>query len=558
MKSFYLVILWFLGCLQTSAAQSGCSYWSTFLGNPNSDDIKSVTRDNSGNYYIIMQTNSPFLPTTPNKISDTLVGFYDAYLAKFDSCGAFIWGTYLGTSAFDSGERIAFCKDGNIAFCGYTQGTGLPITAGAFQATNNGQSDAFIGKIKPNGQLIWLSYFGANGSDLGYEIACDTLGNIILGGTSTSNALYTNSASFQQTMGGNTDAFIARFSANGQLKWSTFFGGVGSEDIHAIVTDKFGNIIGSGGTFSFNLNTSLGCHQNTKGNGMDGYIIKLDSNGTRIFSTYFGANAQDDAYGLATDNNANIYVSGLTASSDFSTTLGAYQLQVNGLADTYLARFTPTGSLTYCTLLGGSDYDFINKMTYHNGHLYLIGYTSSTDFPMIGGSVYNTLLGAANILLIKYAVNGTPVTTSYFGGNSSEAGNDIVATGSKICFVGKSGSTNYPTSWGTWQVTNNGNDDGVITQMVFPPQVLITSIETQVAENFPDKMVYPNPCKEFIYLPANAKDGISLTDVLGRYIDTKPLLIEENKTLKLNTTLLRSGLYFIRFKNTSTLFVKEE
>lgn len=535
-------------------AQSVCANWSTFLGKNNSDDIKSVTRDNNGNYYIIMQTNSKGLPVNNGLIHDTLKGFYDAYLAKLDSCGGFIWGTYIGTPGFDSGEKICLCKDGNIAFCGYTQSNGLPVSAGAFQNTFNGQNDAFIGKINPNGQLLWLSYFGSSGSDIAYEILCDTTGNLLLGGTSTSNTLYTTSSSFQMTMAGNTDAFIARFSAAGQLKWCTFYGGNGSEDIHALATDIHGNVIGSGGTFSFNLSTSPGCQQSVKDIGMDAYLIKLDSNGVRVFSTFFGGNGQDDAYGLATDNTANIYMSGQTASTNFSVTANAFQPQLSGLADTYFARFTPLGVLNYCSLLGGSDYDFINKMSYCNGYLYLTGHTASTDFPIINNTLYNTLLGSANILLIKYHTNGAPVTTAYFGGNSFDAGNDIIAHGNTICFTGKSSSLNYPVSFGAAQNTHGGQDDGVITRMTFPPQVLITTVEDI---SIPTQLTpYPNPCQSFIAIPKTKQElyNVYLSDVSGRYISIK--IREENTRFTISTDQLDEGIYFLHIDQKRYRFVK--
>ncbi len=537
-------------------AQAPCSYWSTFLGKTNSEDIKSITQDNLGNYYIICQTNSKLLPTTPNLISDTLKGFYDAYLAKFDSCGTFKWGTYLGTSGYDSGERICICKDGNIAFCGYTQGSGLPTTVGAFQSTFIAQSDAFIGKINPNGQLIWLTYFGSVGSDLAYEIACDATNNLVIGGTSTSSTLHTTATSFQQTMAGNNDAFIARFSGSGQFKWSTFYGGVGSEDIHAITTDKFGNVIGSGGTFSFNLSTSVGAHQSIKDIGMDCYLIKLDSMGTRIFSTFFGGNSQDDAYGLACDNNANIYMSGLTSSTNFTITPGAYQSTLGGSADTYLAKFAPTGSLNYCSLLGGNDYDFVNKMIYYNNYLYVIGNTASVNFPMIGGSIYSTLQGATNVLLIKYQLNGAPVVTSYFGGSSVDVGNDIVANANRICFVGKSTSNNYPISAGAFQTVNNGNDEGVITRMIFPPQVLITDVKETTLNH--QMIVYPNPCKQSLKVYNKSKATIQISDCIGRVVSS---VLETNQVedyTVFNTSNLSCGFYYLQVGNSVFKFQKME
>ncbi|MEO6301674.1 MAG: SBBP repeat-containing protein, partial [Bacteroidia bacterium] len=316
MRYLYYILLF----VALESNSQSCNYWSTYLGNMGSDDMRGIAIDNSNNSYVIMQTDSPSLTITPGLISDVIIGGNDVYIAKFDSCGNFVWATYLGTTSFDSGEKITVSSDGNIVFTGYTQGTGLPCTSGCFQAGNAGQWDCFLGKIAPNGNLLWLTYFGSNGSDFAYDMSCDFNGNIFIGGTTTSTNLYVNASSFQQTFGGNTDAFVAKFSATGILKWCTYYGGLGSEDIHVLTTDAFGSVFGTGGSSSFNLSTSPGCIQPSKDNGMDCYIIKFDSLGNRIFSSYLGGNAIDDAWGLATDGAGNLYMSGQTTSTNFTTT----------------------------------------------------------------------------------------------------------------------------------------------------------------------------------------------------------------------------------------------
>ncbi len=548
MRSLLYIFLFF-----ALGVNSQCNYWSTYLGKIGSDDIRGLTIDNNKNSYVIMQTDSPSLTVTPGLISDVINGINDAYIAKFDSCGNFVWATYLGTSAFESGEKIIVCPDGNIAFTGYTQGSGLPTTPGCLQAANAGQWDCFLGKISPTGSLLWLTYFGSNGSEFAYDINCDFNGNIFIGGTTTSANLYTNASSFQQTFGGSTDAFVAKFSKTGSLKWCTYYGGAASEDIHVLTTDGFGNIFGGGGTFSFNLNTSAGCIQASKDAGMDCYIIKFDSLGNRIFSSYIGGAGQDDTWGLAADGLGNLYMSGQTSSTNFTTTTGAYQSTITGMTDMYFLKISPTGNLMYSTLIGGSDMDAVNRMKIHNYELYILGTTASANFPMLGTPNYSVLPGMQNLVIIRLNSAGQPNYSTYFGSPGGyDNGNDLAVTTNHLFFCGKSLSANYPVTASAFQNVYGSNDDGILTKLPNNNASLITKLnEKELFDN--TVTLYPNPAKEKLKITGtyNSENKAELVNYLGQVIKTINI---ENSEIDIKE--IPEGIYFLRVNNSVYKFIK--
>jgi hypothetical protein len=553
---FYLVryLFYILFFFQFGAFSQSCNYWSTYDGEIGSDDMRGIAIDNNKNSYVIMQTDSPSLTIVPGLISDALNGINDAYIAKFDSCGNFVWATYLGTTMFDSGEKIIVCTDGNIAFTGYTQGSGLPTTSGCFQANNAGQWDCFLGKISPNGNLLWLTYFGGNGSDFAYDISCDFNGNLFIGGTTTSTNLYVNASSFQQTFGGSTDAFIAKFSKTGILKWCTYYGGTNSEDIHVLTNDGLGNIFGGGGTFSFNLSTSVGCIQPSKDNGMDCYIIKFDSLGNRIFSSYLGGTGQDDTWGLATDGLGNLYVSGQTTSTNFTTTGSAYQSSITGMTDMYFAKISPSGNLLYSTLIGGSDVDIVNRMKIHNYELYILGTTASVNFPMLGNSNYSVLAGNQNFVAIRLSSSGQPNYSTYFGSvGGSDNGNDLAVTTNHIFFCGKTSSAGYPVTASAFQTIYGNNDDGVLTKLPNNNASIITAInQNNKIEN--EIALYPNPTKDILKLKSNSqKLNGEIINYLGQIIKNIGI-----KNSEIEVKDLPAGIYFLIINNTAYKFIKED
>ncbi len=541
-QSFFIALLCVLSFYVTHA-QSNCATFSTYFGGTQFDELKGVCVDANKNSYVIGNTYSSDFPITTGLIHDSNAGSYDVVLAKFDSCGVLIWSTYYGSANFDSGEKIALTSDGNLIITGYTSGVNTPTTPGCFQAQNNGGYDCFLAKVSANGFLIWSTYFGKSAGDFAFDVKVDAFDNIIIGGTTLSTNLYTTASSFQQLQKGNTDAFIARFSKFGQLKWCTYYGGNNNEDIHALAIDANFNILGVGETFSSNLSTSVGAFQNIKEGTNDAYIIKLDSNCQRIFSTYLGGNNSDDAWGVATDAQGQVYVAGHTSSTDFDVTSSVYQSANNGGFDWYVSKWSATGALLISTLYGGSMDEKISQMiiSFAN-NLILIGYTSSNNMPLFGVGNQINNAGSSDVFIATVSTNSlTPFWSSYYGGTLDDFAADVKLKGiSELTFVGNSNSVNYPLSLTPHQSVLNLSNDGVITKLTLYNQ-LPTQIPLLTRELI---HVLPNPFSETIQIQGVENFDYVITDVLG-----KTMTSQTNTNKKsINTEFILSGVYFLTIK----------
>lgn len=540
---FYILFFFALGSLN-SYSQTTCSSFSTYFGGNQFDEIRGVCVDNNKNSYIIGNTYSADLPITTGLINDTTSGSYDVFLAKFDSCGTLIWCTYFGSTGFDSGEKISMTKDGNIVFCGYSSSVDLPVTIGCFQPINNGGYDCFITKITPNGSIIWSTYFGGANGDFAYDITTDALDNIVIGGTTTSSNLYTTINSFQPNHKGNTDSFIARFSKNGSLKWCTYYGGNGNEDIHALTIDKNFNIIGIGGSFSTNLNTSAGAYQAFNEGSPDAYILKLDSNCTRIFSSYLGGAGIEDAWGVATDTLNNIFMSGNTNSQDFDTTAGAYHTSLNGtLNDMYLSKWSATGALLKSTLFGGSSNDLSARLLYlPPNNILVIGKTESTDIPILGVNNQTTLSGNYDTFLSLFSCSSLqPTWSSYYGGSAEEDVLDASRVSpNSIVFTGNTNSGDYPLSSFPFQSSLNNSNDGTITKMNLS---FATSTNINEIRNHLSSTIYPNPFLNYLSISESTISSVEIMNVLGE------IIYHSKNTNYINTENYKTGIYFITITN---------
>jgi hypothetical protein len=232
-----------------------------------------------------------------------------------------------------------------------------------------------------------------------------------------------------------------------EFVYSTFLGGQSAEMARSIAIDSNGNAYVVGYTESANFPTSNPL-QATRVGINDVFVTKLNATGTALlYSTYLGGSATDLGYGIAVDNDGNVFVTGSTGSADFPT-LNPFQADIGGIADVFLAKLNATGSaLTYSTYLGGSDIDAPADLVINDsGNAYLTGVTHSTDFPM-HNPFQGTKSAIGDVFVTKVDITGSAlVYSTYLGGNNSDFGVGIAIDSSNNAYItGSTVSTNFPT-----------------------------------------------------------------------------------------------------------------
>ncbi len=195
--------------------------WVTYLGGGAGDFGKGIALDASGNVYVTGETNSADFPTVNASQAtgggDFSVGGSDAFVAKYTSSGVRLYSTYLGGGNYDTGNGIAADAAGNAYVTGQTASADFPIL-NASQPTyggttvagsNTDRGDAFVTKFNAAGARLYSTYLGGDGTEKGYGIAVDTLGNAhVTGETWSSNFPLVNPS--QPSAGGLPDAFVAK------------------------------------------------------------------------------------------------------------------------------------------------------------------------------------------------------------------------------------------------------------------------------------------------------------------------------------------------------------
>ncbi len=280
------------------------------------------------------------------------------------------WTRLLGTGSYDFGYAAAVDASGNGIIAGATQGS--------LGGGNAGRYDLFVAKYDPSGNRLWLRQRGTAEREFAYGVAADPSGNIYVTG-------YTGAGLDGNSNIGNWDIFLVKFDPNGNWQWTKQDGTAQDDEGRAAACDRFGNIFITGyvrGNF----------HGITRVGASDFFISKYNASGTRLWSALFGAAEVDEAFGIACDNDGNVFVTGWT---DGSIEGNPYL----GNGDNVLAKYDANGNRVWLRVWGT-----VNKDTGYsvacdaNGNVYVSGYTR--------GALYGAALGERDVFLAKYDPNG--------------------------------------------------------------------------------------------------------------------------------------------------------
>ncbi|MCA1591594.1 MAG: SBBP repeat-containing protein [Acidobacteria bacterium] len=239
-----------------NAAGSALVY-STYLGGSEAEIGEGIAVDSAGAVYLTGDTSSTNFPTA-NAVQATNGGGQDAFVLKLNAAGsALVYSTYLGGSVQDDGEAIAPDSAGNAYVTGNTFSTNFP-TANAIQPANGGTTitqDAFVTKFNPTGSaLVYSTYLGGTGGEIGFGIAVDSSGNAYIGGATGSFTSFPTANAIQCSTGGGQDAFVTKLNAAGNaFIYSTYLGGTGTDNGRGIALDSANNVYLGGFTRSSNF-----------------------------------------------------------------------------------------------------------------------------------------------------------------------------------------------------------------------------------------------------------------------------------------------------------------
>ena len=451
--------------------------YSTYIGGGANEAGESIALDALGNSYITGHTNSIDYDTTLGvfQSNNVSVGSWDIFVSKLNASGtALIYSTYIGGNAEDIAYSITLDASGNSYITGSTKSINYPITAGAFQSSNEFLWDIFVTKLNATGTaLIYSTYIGGGGRDEGSSIAVDTSGNAYITGYTESSNYDITPGAFQTTYAGSRDVFISKLNATGTtLLYSTFIGGGNFEEGYSIALDALDNAYITGYTESSTYDITPGAFQTIYEGNKDVFVSKLNATGTAlIYSTYIGGSSYDEGYSITLDASKNAYITGSTGSINYDITSGAYQtIKAGGVRDIFVTKLNATGTaLLYSTFIGGSAGDYGYSITLDAmDNAYIAGTTISTNYPITSGAIQTAKEGSLDVFVSKLNATGTALLYStYIGGILEDQANSITNDTSGFIYItGYTRSYDFDITSGVYQPTlDNQSWDVFVSKM---------------------------------------------------------------------------------------------
>jgi hypothetical protein len=383
--------------------------WAQIWGTNNSiDNGRTVAFDSNNNVYVAGETSGDFGD------KDNGTSGVNAFLTKLNSNGVIQWSKIVGSTGNDYIRAIGIDSNNNIYACGFTNGN-------LHGNTLVGNSDAFLMKFNSAGTRQWTKTVSSDNGDDAYGIAIDSNNNVYITGYTTGILDGTNA--------GIWDAFLRKYDSDGAILWTKQLGTTKDDRAFGASTDSSNNVYVTGYT-GYNLaGTSKGGH--------DAFLRKYDSAGAILWTKQLGSTLQDQAKGVSTDSNNNVYITGFTKGNLDGETIG------NGI-DAFLTKYNSAGTLLWKKQLGTSAVDSALDVSIDsNNNVYITGYTTS--------NLDGTNAGGYDAFVTKYDSDGTKQLTKQFGTTTTEEANGIAIDTNNNVYI-----TGY-TQGDLYGVTNPGS-----------------------------------------------------------------------------------------------------
>lgn len=327
--------------------------WHSFGGSTGVDEVGGSAVDAAGNHYVVGASGETW-GSPVNSFNG-----YDAVVAKYDTNGALVWNTFLGSALPDSAHAVAVDAGGSLYVVGASNGSwGSPIRS------YSGGSDAFVARLASNGTLDWVTFLGGTANDRGAAITVSGNDVFVAG---ASNGAW---GSANRPYSGGSDVFVARLNNAGALQWHTFLGGPGNDEANDVLINSLSEVYVAGASDAGWGTPAQGHH-----GGTDAMVSRLNSSGTLVWNTFVGGAGDDRGNAIAANGLSGVILGGSSSATWGNTPPNRF----NGGVDGMIAYVSAQGTSPLNTFLGSAAGDAIHDVAVDgSGNIYFTGMSDSS------------------------------------------------------------------------------------------------------------------------------------------------------------------------------------
>jgi uncharacterized delta-60 repeat protein len=415
----------------------------------------------------------------PNATTLTSAGSRDIFVAKYNPNGALVWAKRAGGTSEDyGGNYIIGYSDGTSIVTGSFTNTAV-FGEGETNATtlvSAGSRDIFVAKYNPNGDLVWAKRAGSTGgAEYGFGLAVNTDGSVLVTGYFEGSATFGQGETNVTTLvsGGGTDAFIAKYNANGTLAWAKRIGGNSSEWGYGISNNIDGTFVITGVFLSGSVIFGQGEVNETTlslAGGYDMYIAKYSAEGDLLWAKSAGGTGFDWGRDIVMHSDGSSTVKGFFSSTAIfgqGETNQTSLVSAGGSSDLFIAKYNSNGTLAWARRAGGTGGDTGRGIAKNSdGSVVVVGDFTGTAIFGQGETNETSLISAGDtdIFIAKYNANGTLAWARRAGGAGQDSGRGIdVNIDGTILVVGYfQGLSNFGQGGNIRELTSIGGTDSFI------------------------------------------------------------------------------------------------
>lgn len=433
--------------------------------------------------------------------------------------------SYFGGNSVDVGRGVDVDSQNNAYISGSCMSSNIALNG--FLNKKNADFDMFLIKLSPDGDIIWATFIG--GANVDHSIFCkvDLNDDVWIGGETRGDFPTTSGAIQSEYNGGSSDAALVKVSKDGEVLYSTHYGGDSYDTVAEFDFDPNNNIWVSGRSISNNLYTTNDAWQKNTNNGYDAFVLKLTEDGAMDYATLIAYEIDELSEGIACDDEGNAYVSGYSNSPSFEYDIGGSH---KGEFDGFVVKFNPNGEKIWALNYGETKRDILSNIAVGKNHFAISGYTNSSNLTHPDNVYQKDFGGMVDHFVAVFDLDGNKKWSTYVGGNGLEGNNEFITSfndqGGGIEFNDQENllvaltaeSRNMKCSEDAYQPNNLDRKDAFIIEFAIDGDMLYASYFGGGGDEFGYDVSYASDDTFYLIGKTNCK----MLDVIGNAIQKYP------------------------------------